>query len=719
MTKYSQRSLQWQTTVNTFIRIMMSGLIAISASAYLIYAELLVVDLTQPELITLSSIVLAVIFLFAVLFSFRCYLTLSTPLNDLARITETLPTLPNKKYDHAKTVFQSIAETSRYSEINTLQSASFQLTDLLQKRDDDISFRARSLSQQNIDLQSERDFIKGLLNTAQLIILTVDNEFNITLFNHYAEQLTGLSADMVLDKNAARLFPSGNWTEAQSLFAELLSGHMTIAQQEAELININGEIRHISWLHSPITVNETTSSVLCVGLDMTDKKESERRVVWLAEHDPLTDLCNRRKFMEEFEKSLRTAIRYQHHNTLLFLDLDQFKDINDTSGHQAGDKLLQLVASTLIRVTRFTDLVARLGGDEFAILMPESDQRGAEILAKKILKELSQIQLHYGDVTHKVSTSIGIVHYPLQDASVSELLRFADLAMYKAKSDGKGTFHTFSANDNTQAQLETRVYWRHQIENALVHHHFVLHFQPILDIASAQIKHYEVLIRMRNPETGELTLPGHFIEIAEQVGLINRIDHYVMQKAINKLAALQKSGLNVTFSINLSGAVADDPLLIPMLKQFIQRSGVNPEGLIFEITETAAVSNLEQAKKMMTAIKSLGCQFALDDFGVGFSSFSYIRALPVDVIKIDGIFIKDLDHNTDDQLFVKALIDVAKGMGKKTTAEFVENADILALLKEFGVDHAQGFHIGCPKPQADYQQEWGLEDDLTALPQNQ
>ncbi len=719
MAKNSQRSLQWQTTVNTFIRIMMTGLIAVSASAYLIYAELIAINVSQPELITLFSIVLAMMFLLAVLFSFRCYLTLSTPLENLARITETLPALPNKKYDHAKTVLQSIAETSRYSEISTLQSASFQLTDLLQQRDDDMSFRARSLSQQNIDLQSERDFVKSLLNTAQLIILTVDNEFNITLFNHYAEQLTGLSADTVLDKNAARLFPSGNWTEAKSLFTELLSGQMTIAQQQAELISIGGDIRHISWLHSPITVNETTSSVLCVGLDMTDKKESERRVIWLAEHDPLTDLCNRRKFMEEFEKSLHTAIRYEHHNTLLFLDLDQFKDINDTSGHQAGDKLLQLVASTLIRVTRFTDLVARLGGDEFAILMPESDPRGAEVLAKKILKELNHIQLHYGDVTHKVSTSIGIVHYPLQDASVSELLRFADLAMYKAKSDGKGTFHTFSANDNTQAQLETRVYWRHQIENALLHHHFVLHFQPILDIASAQIKHYEVLIRMRNPETGELTLPGHFIEIAEQVGLINRIDHYVMQKAINKLAALQKLGLNVTFSINLSGAIADDPLLIPMLKQFIQRSGVNPEGLIFEITETAAVSNLQQAKKMMTAIKSLGCQFALDDFGVGFSSFSYIRALPVDIIKIDGIFIKDLDHNTDDQLFVKALIDVAKGMGKKTTAEFVENADILALLKEFGVDHAQGFHIGRPKPQADYQQEWGLEDDLSTRHQHQ
>jgi diguanylate cyclase (GGDEF)-like protein/PAS domain S-box-containing protein len=560
----------------------------------------------------------------------------------------------------------------------------------------------------NAHIAAERDFAKNLVNTAQLIILTVDNKFKITLFNQHAEDITGHSEKDVLGDNAARMFPSGNWTESQSLFIELLAGNMPIAQQEAELIDAQGNIKQISWLHSPITIDNDTNAILCVGLDMTEKKESDKHVIWMAEHDPLTDLCNRRKFTQEFEKSLRTAIRYNHKNTLLYLDLDQFKDINDTSGHQAGDELLRLVASTLIRLTRFTDLVARLGGDEFAILMPESDSNGAKSLAKKIIKELEQIQLRYGQVQHKVSTSIGIVHYPLHDANIHELLGFADLAMYKAKADGKGTYHTFSVKDNTQEQLQTRVYWKHEIEIALQQGNFVMHFQPILDIKSDKIKHYEVLIRMHNPDTGELTMPGKFIEIAEQAGLINRIDHYVMQHAINKLAELQKAGIDATFSINLSGVIADDPLLIPMLKRFIKRSGVRPEGLIFEITETAAVANLQQAKKMMVDIKSLGCQFALDDFGVGFSSFGYIRELPVDIIKIDGIFIKDLDKNTDDQLFVKALIDVAKGMGKKTTAEYVENAEILALLKEFGVDHAQGYHIGRPKPEADYADEWGF-----------
>lgn len=708
MAKISRDNLQWQTALNTFTSIMIAGLIAVSTSAYAIYSQTFDIDISETQLILYHSLAVSLLLILALLFSVRTYIELSRPLENLALITSTLPLLSSKQYLRAKTTFEQIHDNSQHHEINQLQYAAFQLTDLLENLDANMAKHTHSINTKNTELEAERDFAKNLVDTAQLIILTVDNQFRITLFNQHAVDITGLAEADLIGEKAARMFPSGNWTEAQSLFLELLAGNMPIAQQEAELIDAQGNIKQISWLHSPIIIDDDTNAILCVGLDMTEKKESEKHVIWMANHDPLTDLFNRRKFTQEFEKSLRTAVRYKHQNTLLFLDLDQFKDINDTSGHQAGDELLKLVAKTLIRVTRFTDLVARLGGDEFAILMPESDQQGAETLAKKIIKELEQIQLRYGQVQHKVSTSIGIVHYPLHDANINEIMGFADLAMYKAKADDKGTFHTFSVDDNTQEQLQTRVYWRHEIEHALQQGNFVLHFQPILDIKSAKIKHYEVLIRLRNPDNGELTMPGKFIEIAEQAGLINRIDHYVMQRAINKLAELQKAGLDTTFSINLSGAIADDPLLIPMLKQFIKRSGVRPEGLIFEITETAAVSNLQQAKKMMTDIKALGCQFALDDFGVGFSSFGYIRELPVDIIKIDGIFIKDLDKNTDDQLFVKALIVVAKGMGKKTTAEYVENAAILELLDEFGVDHAQGYHIGRPKPEAEYAKEWGL-----------
>jgi len=706
MTRISRDSLQWQSAINTFTSIIISGFVAIAVSVSLIFYQSNTPVELSSNFILFHAAALFVLIILAAIFAGRTYIILSRPMDNLEQITHALPLLSSKKYADAEHIFQLVETLSKHHEINQLQYASLQLSSVLQKLDGNVRQRSEMIHAKNSELQHERDFIKNLVNTAQLIIITIDKNFDITLFNEYAEKITGITESDMLYTGVGRLFPAGHWTEATDLFHELLNGDLHIAQQDSELIDWDGKIKEISWLHSRIEGDTNDAVILSVGLDMTEKKAAEKRIVWLAEHDPLTDLCNRRKFTQEFEKSLQSAIRYQHHNTLLFLDLDEFKDINDTSGHRAGDELLKLVAKTLSKATRFTDLVARLGGDEFAILMPESDPEGANILSKKIIHELSLIDLSYGNVKHKVSTSIGIVHFPLSDANIHELLGFADLAMYKAKSAGKGTFHTFSADDKTKDELETRVFWKHQIETALSDNNFILNYQPILDIETNIITHYEVLIRMRDSNTGEIRMPGKFIEIAEQVGLIHEIDHYVLQRGMMKLAMLQKQGIHTKFAINLSGSVVDDPLLLPMLKRLIKKYEIIPENLIFEITETAAVSNLQQAKAMMIAIRKLGCRFALDDFGVGFASFNYMRELPLDIIKIDGIFIKDLDKNADDQLFVKALVDVAKGLGRKTIAEFVENREILEILRGYGVDYAQGYYIGRPDDSIRDTAEW-------------
>lgn len=697
MASISRDSLQWQSAVNTFTSIFISGFATILVAGYITYTQSESIQLDQLDLFIYFGIAIVLLLLLAIVFATRSYLELSRPLNHLEQITHTLPLLSSKKYDEAKDTFQQLESNSKHHEISQLHFATLQLTSVLEQLDANVEQRAKVIHAQNTELEHERDFAKSLLDTAQLIVFTIDKNFEITLFNDHAEKVTGYKESDMLNTPVSRMFPAGNWTEAQSYFNELLANNLPIAQQDAELIDHEDHIKEISWLHSRIDGVQNNAVILSVGLDMTEKKAAEKRIVWMAEHDPLTDLCNRRKFTQDFEKSLQTAIRYQHENALLFLDLDEFKDINDTSGHKAGDDLLKAVAKTLVKVTRFTDLVARLGGDEFAVILPEIDRHGANTLAKKILSELAQIDLSYGAVKHKVSSSIGIVHFPLHDASIHELLGFADLAMYKAKSSGKGTFHTFSANDQTQEQLETRVFWKHQIEDALENNNFILNFQPILEIESSTIRHYEVLIRMRDSSSGEIRMPGKFIQIAEESGLIHNIDHYVLRHAMIKLASLQKQGIDATFAINLSGAVVDDPVVLPLIKQLIKKHKVNPEKLIFEVTETSAVSNLQQAKKLMESIKVLGCRFSLDDFGVGFSSFNYMRELPVDIIKIDGIFIKDLDKNADDQLFVKALVDVAKGLGKKTIAEYVETKEILVLLQKYGVDYAQGFYIGRPE----------------------
>ncbi len=729
MNSIKRDSLQWKIAVSTFTSIMLSTVMALLLS-YLLYPY---PSLPKATFFIYVSVITAGLIIIALLFAARTYGVLARLISSLEHITLALPLLSSKKYDEAKDAFKLGDKKSDHEEITQLQFAVFQLTSLLEKLDGNVYQRSQLILSQKKELENERDFIQNLLNTAQLIILTTDDALKITTFNDYAEKITGFTENDMIETAVSRMFPAGNWTETEPLFKELLLGNMTIAQQDAEMIDANGHIKQISWLHSHIDNKNHSTAILSVGLDMTSKKEAEKRIIWMAEHDPLTDLANRRKFTAEFEKSLQTSIRYQHNNALLYLDLDEFKDINDTSGHAAGDELLQAVAETLKKVTRYTDLVARLGGDEFAILIPETDHAGAVILAKKIIAELANIKLSYGEIIHKVSTSIGIVHYPFTDAGIHELMGFADLAMYKAKATGKGTYHTFSANDKTKELLETRVLWKHKIENALEKDLFVLYYQPIMNIKTNTIQHYEVLIRMRDADTGEINLPSKFIEIAEETGQINTIDHYVIKHSMMKLEALQNEGVTAKLAINLSGSVVDNKLLLPFLKRTIKQYDIRPESLIFEITETAAVSSFQQAKLFMTEIKKLGCHFSLDDFGVGFSSFNYLRELPVDIIKIDGIFIKDLDKNADDQLFVKALVDVAKGLGKKTIAEYVENKEILAILDRFGVDYAQGYYIGRPdsqmregidwEPDVQYQQEKRLvsptqpeapsEDDLS------
>jgi diguanylate cyclase (GGDEF)-like protein/PAS domain S-box-containing protein len=703
MNSIKRDSLQWKIAASAFSSIILSTVMVLGLLSSLLSPYLSIP--TATFVIYLSAIALGLIII-AMLFASRTYQLLARLIENLDHITTALPLLSSKRYDEAKKAFSLGDVNSEYEEITQLQFAVFQLTSLLEKLDSNVTERSQLINAQKNELETDRDFIQNLLNTAQLIILTTDHELNITTFNDYAEKITGFTENDMIETAVSRLFPAGNWTEANPLFKELLLGNMNIAQQEAEMIDVKGHIKQISWLHSRIENKNNTPAILSVGLDMTSKKEAEKRIIWMAEHDPLTDLANRRKFTAEFEKSLQTSIRYQHNNALLYLDLDEFKDINDTSGHGAGDELLQAVAVTLKKVTRYTDLVARLGGDEFAILIPETDNAGAVILAKKIITELAKIKLSYGEIKHKISTSIGIVHYPYTDADIHELMGFADLAMYKAKANGKGTYHTFSVSDKTKELLETRVLWKHKIENALEKDLFVLYFQPIMNIKTNTIQHYEVLIRMRDSETGEISLPGKFIEIAEETGLINSIDHYVIKHSMMKLAALQDKGITAKLAINLSGAVVDNKLLLPLLRRAINEYKINPGSLIFEITETAAVSNFQQAKFLMAEIKKLGCQFSLDDFGVGFSSFNYLRELPVDIIKIDGIFIKDLDKNADDQLFVKALVDVAKGLGKKTIAEYVENKEILAILDAFGVDYAQGYYIGRPDSQMMDGSDW-------------
>ncbi|RDH87163.1 MAG: GGDEF domain-containing protein [endosymbiont of Seepiophila jonesi] len=620
------------------------------------------------------------------------------PMARLQRVSTTLPLLAKQDYGQARSSLKSTTnESFSHDEIDRLGETTETLIFQLEALQSEINSRTRHLLQRTSELAQQRDFVQGLMDTAQIIIITQRTDGRINSINHFASQLTAYDLETHPSLHFDQLLhPKNLDPETIVKLFQLRNASLDHYHHDCEIITAMGEIRTISWFHARLDVaREDDPAVLSAGIDITERQQAEENLAWLADHDPMTELFNRRRFHIEFEAMLQAAKRYGHTSALLYFDLDQFKDI---SGHQAGDALLRVVAERLHAVTRESDLLARLGGDEFALALRETSKEEAIGVAQKIQEELSRVEMPVRGNRHKISASIGIVLYPLHGITVHDLMANADLAMYQAKDAGRDCWHLFSADENIREQIEIKINIKEQIEQALLKESFILHFQPIQHISDGRISHYEVLARMQERD-GPLIPPGRFIPIAETTGLIHKIDRLILKKAIKRLEQLQQSQRNITFSVNLSGMVVDDPRLLPYLKKQLAKHQVDPGSLVFEVTETAAVSSITAAKQLMEQIKALGCRFALDDFGVGFSSFFYLKQLPVDYVKIDGSFIQQLASNKEDQIFVKALSEVAKGFGKQTIAEFVEDEATLQLLADLGVDYAQGFHIGKPLPE--------------------
>ncbi|MCP4995800.1 MAG: EAL domain-containing protein [Gammaproteobacteria bacterium] len=633
-------------------------------------------------------------------------LFLWSPMRQLQVLTNNLPLLAKGGFLQVRQQLKPHSGWGPKDEIDLAQETSFKLSYQLEALLVEQEERNEILAKRGLQLTAERDFIAGLLDTAQVVILTLDIGGRLQMLNKYGERILGLrESEMVGTEFISLLEPDGVCADVSQALASLAFGHFEHYSHDSEVVTHAGICRHISWYHARLSDNPMRGDaiILSVGLDITEREDAEKRLIWLADHDPLTELHNRRRFESEFQQILRLSERYKHNGALLFLDLDHFKNINDTSGHQAGDALIRVAAENLKQVVRNTDLLARLGGDEFGIVLPESDLDVAIHIAEKIHDQLGDLLLPVEGYSHRVSVSIGITLFPQDGIDANELMANADLAMYQAKDRGRSCHHVFSINEKAREQLDSRVRWKEKIEQALVENRFVLQYQPIMSIKGQDISHFEVLVRMRELD-GSLEYPGRFIPVAEQSGQIHAIDRYVLSSAIKQLGEFQKTSSDIHFSVNFSGKMFSDPDYLPMLKKLLLAHEVDPSHLIFEITETAALSDIASAARLMGEIKALGCKMALDDFGVGFSSFFYLKNLPVDYVKIDGSFIRQLPTSSEDRLFVRALVEVAKGLGKQTIAEFVENDATLYLLEEIGVDYAQGFYVGKPK------------DEISAVP---
>lgn len=427
-------------------------------------------------------------------------------------------------------------------------------------------------------------------------------------------------------------------------------------------------------------------------------RRAEQTIHHLAFHDSLTGLVNRYEFESRLKHVLHELKSTEKQHALLYIDLDQFKLINDTSGHMAGDELLQQLAAVLKEQIRDSDTLARLGGDEFGVLLPNCPLSRAQEIASHLLHAISAFRFIWADKPFSISCSIGLV--PLDDSAtpLSDVLRAADLACYAAKEMGRNRVHVYNRDDAALLQRHGEMEWVTRLQRALEEDRFVLYRQQIVGLSAGngKVGYEELLLRLRD-ERGELVPPGAFIPAAERYNLMPALDRWVVRHAVKYVATgIGGSGQSGMCFINLSGASLGDETFCRFVQEQIASAGVAPGRLCFEITETSAISHLAHAISFISKVREVGCHFALDDFGAGLSSFSYLKALPVDFLKIDGAFIQDLISDPMDFAIVDAINRIGHVAKLKTVAEHVENEETMEALRKLGVDYAQGFHVHRP-----------------------
>lgn len=618
------------------------------------------------------------------------YLLLRPSMNRIKQAVRALPLLGKGLFAEARGAFHGRAPRLFRDEVDDLGRLTYALANTLERLQAQSRHYTASLQEQTVQLERERDFVAGLFDTAPVLILTYALDGRIRLANAHAIRATGLPARAVLGSSFPEMFlKPPQRAEYLDALAQLKVGMPT--QGEGTLLRADGGEREIVWFHSRLDQVESETACLSVGLDVTDHKQMERRLSLLADNDVVTGLHNRRAFTRELDARLGQGER----GILLLCDIDDFRLVNEAGGQEAGDAALFQFARLLQGLSPTPSLAARLGGDDFACAFPGLTPAEAIVLARNVNHGLLRLDQDTDLSTRRrLSVSVGLVTYPEQGDSADALLGNADLALSQARAKGHGSWHLYSVDDTYKEVASRRAHWRGEIEQALEDNRFVMHFQPIQHIQSGKISHYEALLRLCNQDGG-LVPPGLFIDVAESTGLIRRIDRWVIEAVVCFVAA-RDPGVKV--ALNLSSRSFDDDSAFEWLQGLLEQHGVAGERLLLEITETAALANIKGAIRVMGLFRGLGCAFGLDDFGVGYSSFQYLKELPVDFVKIDGSFVKGLVSNPDDVVFVKALSDAVRGYGKTTVAEFVEDEATLAILREIGVDYAQGYLIGRPAP---------------------
>lgn len=589
----------------------------------------------------------------------------------------------------------------RYSKeiINGLAGSADAATRKGESKDDD----ALALALQDIKekrriiqllVESESRY-RDLVETSHDLIWTTDAVGRFTYVNNGSHDIFGLKPSALIGRCFFD-FESRPSHISNRRFLSTLRKHGEIKDYLTHFIASDGTDR---WVGINARVSSDSGQV--VGLrgtarNVTEQHKAALQVAYLATHDSLTGLPNRVSLQRDVEE----AIAGGEKGGILQLDIDNFKDINDNYGHRVGDQLLVSVGSILSDlVTEREATVYRLGGDEFAIHMPDALRNDIQSLAEQTLTTIRRFipRVPNGSDLAPLTASIGIAMYPFQGNEFATLLTNVDIAMYQAKADGRNRCVTHDASSEEIRSTHRRVQWTQEIRGALDEDRLAIYSQPASCLTNSKIRPEELLARIID-RNGELILPDQFIGVAESLGLAQDIDLRVVEKTLKHLAGVEASNGDRQYFVNLSVTSISDPYWIRRFHTMLSRATVDLGKLVFEITESAAMSNVEMTQSLIRLLREVGCKCALDNFGVGFSSFFYLKRFDVDYLKIDGSFVRELATDEASRLFVRSLCDVAKGLNKHVIAEWVETPEVLALLKPLGVEFAQGHHIAYPKP---------------------
>lgn len=558
--------------------------------------------------------------------------------------------------------------------------------------------------QMELVLFKEKERLQTTLHSIADGVITTDAEGCVEFLNPIAETLTGWVLGDARGQPIDRVFRI-----AQEDTNEPLPNPVTQCIREKQVVGLPDRTVLISRNNDRTAIQDSAAPIrapdgsllgaVLVFQDVTEARGLARQVEYQARHDALTGLLNRREFERRLQRALSSTQQDDKQHALCYLDLDNFKIVNDTAGHVAGDALLKQIAHLLGSRLRARDSLARIGGDEFSVLLESCPLEKAHEVAEEMVAIIRRLRFTWDDQVYEIGVSIGMVPVTAEVESVAQLLTQADVACYAAKDQGRNRVVAYHADDGDSARRHREMLRAAGLRNALDNDRFCLYGQEIVALTPApeSLIHYEMLLRLRD-ENDQVLLPGAFIPAAERYHIMGAIDRWVIEAALHQYQQLFSARNNAGITINLSGNSFTDDTLLHFVREQLAASAVPPERVCFEITETAAIRNLAQATKFVTALKESGCRFALDDFGSGLSSFNYLKQFPVDYLKIDGSFVRGMVDDPLDRAMVESINTIGHVMGIQTIAEWVENEAILDQLKAIGVDYAQGYAVGYPAP---------------------